>query len=134
MNIGINQGVGQIAAFLYDEKTEYFNEVVIQGDQYRHGINVKVPVQSSKIKSQEEIWKKVDGPNNTFLNSFPCNTTIYPEKPKNTRTAPFLGYNHDYIYKYTKISEWQKPPVENLLVLKVMADDITAQVRQLKTK
>jgi hypothetical protein len=25
--------------------------------------------------------------------AFPCNTTIYPEKAKNTRTAPFLGYN-----------------------------------------
>lgn len=107
LNYNIFKGVGQAAAWIYTDKTENgdIHEVVIQGNQYRHGINKKTDIKSKdedeKIESQKHIWDEL------HKNSFDANfleTLTMPDTPKKGRQAPFNGYGPDYVYRYDVVT------------------------------
>jgi hypothetical protein len=123
LNYNIFRGVGQAAAWLYTNTNNATNgdihEIVIQGNQYRHGINSwKHKLNGDdKILSQQNIWNELnkDAFDANFLNS-----PTMPQKPTKSRTNPFNGYGPDYIYRYDVIKD---ETVEQLLDR--MVPDIT---------
>ena len=135
LNQNIFRSVGQAAAFLYlkDGDNNDIYEIVVQGIQYRHGINScrLANYRQEKVQSQNILW-------NTFnqhpfekeflsLSNVLTNLVVQPpQKRKNNKSKiqkidNFCGYNHDYVYKYKDIS---KLSVKDLL--EVMAKDIIA--------
>lgn len=142
INVTINQGNGQIAAWICcdrdkekDGKTNMF-EIVIQGNQYRHGINQECV--DKENQGPERLNELYDRLNNhledqrpiKFLNfegefSIGANLTTQPDpdKQKNHRrnksqdpvvqkSGPFDCYGEDYIYRYKKIDNI---PISQLL-------------------
>ena len=117
LNVDIYQGVGQAAAWI-KKGDKYIYEIVIQGDQYRHGIHANLDSDklcSTKIETQENIWGNLIQKQRDFLNKckFPDR-----EKKKKGREIPLNGYDYEYIYRYDKIEK----NVEDLL--KKMRKDI----------
>lgn len=137
INVTINQGNGQIAAWICDRdkekdgKTNMF-EIVIQGNQYRHGINQEcVDTKNQGPERLNELYDRLsqlrDQRSKEFLN-FECNFSIganptLPNKTKNHRknksqdpvvqkSGPFDCYGEDYIYRYKKIDNI---PISQLL-------------------
>ena len=108
LNVNINQGEGQAAIFLYDQKSDDIYDFVIQGYQYRHGINSlrHHPPCKDKDKSRNKLWKAIQkNPNDkTFLNKILCYTTL-PTIVKGAKTGAYCGYDHNYIYKYIKYND-----------------------------
>lgn len=114
LNVAINQGTGQAAAWIKKE-SEFIYEIVIQGDQYRHGINAKHLVKNNdKIKSQEYIREQLNNKQVEFLSN--CS---FPNKCKKSRKYPLNGYGFEYIYRYDSIGDKK---VNELL--ERMADEI----------
>ena len=132
INVAINQGNGQIAAWICDRdkekdgKTNMF-EIVIQGNQYRHGINLEC-IDTEKQVRPDRLNELYDRLNNhledqrpiKFLNfeddfSIGADLTTQPYKQKNHRrnksqdfvlkSGPFDCYGEDYIYRYKKIDK-----------------------------
>ena len=105
LNYNIFKGVGQAAAWIYTDKTENgdIHEVVIQGNQYRHGINSLRHRfgEVDKIMNQQHIWEELR------KDSFDANffeTLTMPSKPKKNRTDAYNGYGPDYVYRYDVIT------------------------------
>lgn len=133
LNIDINQGNGQIAAWICDNKNNVF-EIVIQGDQYRHGINQRMILTPSKIKGERlnELYDKLkqlsDKRPLEFLN-FNGNNNVEPHTIKKFRdknstlmkSGPFNCYGEDYIYRYIEANNHST----NML-LTMMLNDINA--------
>ena len=136
LNVDVNQGVGQIAAWIYDKDGADGNtfEIVIQGRQYRHGISQRL--KATPQAENKFVWLNIlyDELKNSFkdafdflnfknFNSIGC---VKPDKAgafKNsggiTKNGPFCCYDNSYIYRYVD--------VKNLIVkdlLKKMSDDI----------
>ena len=128
LNFNIFRGVGQAAAFIYhnnDDKGD-IHEIVIQGNQYRHGINSHrfkgATTQKDNIIKLNELWKACqnDEKDKLFLNKIMGDNIVQPVTPnKETKDGAFNGYNDDYVYRYVKI---EKKNVSELLSL--MAEDI----------
>lgn len=89
LNWNVFKAVGQIAAFLYNGNKE-IREIVIQGNQYRHGINY-YDKQRENI-TLDEIWEEVG--KSDFI------TQIEHEGKK---TKDHCQYKPDYVYVYNKI-------------------------------
>ena len=124
LNVDMNQGNGQIAAWICDDdqRDEKDNmaanafEVVIQGNQYRHGINqqnINIPGEKDKARLNElydRLSKIQDNRPLDFLN-FNSRNDVRPEKPgkhkksPHRKTGPFDCYGEDYVYRYTIIDE-----------------------------
>lgn len=127
LNYNIFRGVGQAAAWLYTSTCnsidENIYEIVIQGNQYRHGINsCRYALKGvDKIKSQQNIWNELN--KNQFDADF-LQTLKKPEKAKKNRSNAFNGYGNEYIYRYDLID---KETVTGLLDR--MVDDITKVYR-----
>ena len=135
LNQNIFRSVGQAAAFLYREDGDNNDifEIVVQGNQYRHGINSRrlADYSKEKVESQNNLWQSLD--KKQFEKKFLSLSDVLPDsdpqpkyKRKNNKSkiekkGIFCGYNHDYVYKYKDIS---KLLVKNLL--EVMAEDIIA--------
>ena len=135
LNQNIFRSVGQAAAFLYREDGDNNDifEIVVQGNQYRHGINScrLADYRKEKVESQNNLWQSLD--KKQFEKKFLSLSDVLPDsdpqpkyKRKNNKSkiekkGIFCGYNHDYVYKYKDIS---KLLVKNLL--EVMAEDIIA--------
>ena len=135
LNQNIFRSVGQAAAFLYREDGDNNDifEIVVQGNQYRHGINSRrlADYSKEKVESQNNLWQSLD--KKQFEKKFLSLSDVLPDsdpqpkyKRKNNKSKIekidiFCGYNHDYVYKYKDIS---KLLVKNLL--EVMAEDIIA--------
>ena len=123
LNYNIFRGVGQAAAWLYTSTSnsidDNIHEIVIQGNQYRHGINsCRYSIKGGdKIKSQQNIWNELN--KNQFDADF-LNTLSKPDKAKKSRLNAFNGYGNEYIYRYDLIG---KEKVTDLL--NRMVDDIT---------
>jgi hypothetical protein len=134
LNQNIYNSVGQIAAFIYREDGNDNNvyEIVIQGNQYRHGIDsIRLADKSKgKIGSQNILWNNFkDMPfESEFLSMSKIDKIDGDSKPKIIRenkksdvqkVAPFCGYDYGYIYRYKDIGE------KNVAdLLDIMADDI----------
>ncbi len=94
----IQRGTGMIAAYIYKKNNtnDYIYEVVIQGDQYRHGIN------SNSYKSVSELWEKVEEDGFMFR--------------KNAGKNKYNKYGNEYVYRYEKIENpREKNNVKDLL-------------------
>ena len=112
LNQNIFRSVGQIAAFIYKSHNDKgdIHEIVIQGDQYRHGINSQERGNKGKEKvdSQNRLWESVQqNPSELdFLNNILSGHETLPQITKNSKkgekVGPFNGYNHDYVYRYVK--------------------------------
>lgn len=119
LNTSINQGVGQAAVFMHlqDGKPVNNYEIVIQGKQYRHGINSKEGKGCSDyISAQEKIYDNITDVDKNFLEFvfFPWDenvksdeTDILPLEPKKNkygeRKKALNGYDTTYIYKHIDI-------------------------------
>lgn len=128
LNVNIFNAVGQIGALIWDGKGDIY-EVVIQGEQYRHGIN---PIEKEKGKDKREMLDKMwqrhlkDPMANQFLNKV---LDIEPHECKNKdKEGPYNEYDDAYIYRYVSYKDLDLK-VENLLA--VMADDIVATYKTL---
>ena len=127
LNYNIFRGVGQAAAWLYTNTgnsiDDNIHEIVIQGNQYRHGINsYRYALKDvDKIKSQQNIWNELN--KNQFDANF-LQALKKPEKAKKNRNNAFNGYGNEYIYRYDLID---KETVTGLLDR--MVDDITKVYR-----
>ena len=110
LNVNIYNGEGQAAIFLYDAKTDDIYEFVIQGEQYRHGINSErhSPYFKDKENSRCKLWNAIQKvpKDKSFLNTILCYNTS-PYNNKRTKIGPFCGYDHNYVYKYIKYNETQ---------------------------
>ena len=129
LNQNIFRSVGQLAAFIYkshDDKGD-IHEIVIQGDQYRHGINSQERGNKGKEKvdSQNRLWESIQQrPSELdFLNNIFSGVETLPKTAKTSKkvqkVGPFNGYNHDYVYRYVKCD---KMTVNELL--DIMATDV----------
>lgn len=112
LNQNIFRSVGQIAAFIYkshNDKGDIY-EIVIQGDQYRHGINSQERGNrdKDKVESQNLLWESIlQRPSELdFLNNILSGNETLPKTAKTSKkvqkVGPFNGYNHDYVYRYVK--------------------------------
>lgn len=108
LNWNVFRAVGQVAAYLYNGGVQIY-EIVIQGDQYRHGINYYDP-KNTNI-SLQDIWKKVK--NDDFMKGI----TYAGRKNKDHGQ-----YEPDYVYVYERI---QGIKISNLLDR--MVNDILKQ-------
>lgn len=127
LNWNVYNSVGQIAAFIYNGGHEIY-EIVIQGPQYRHGINYLIEVNGDfqsldikKGKSQLKIWDIVKSYD--FMQGF-----NYPDDKKE-----YCGYDTEYIYRYNKYAE-EKYGGNIQSLLMHMADDIEYFVKKFKCK
>ena len=147
LNTSINQGAGQAAVFihLHDNKPVNNYEIVIQGNQYRHGINSRINSNKGagqdKIAAQERILSESVNDNNdngSFLNFQILSSTLYsehdvlPQIPKKVkgqkRNEALNGYDTTCIYKHIDI-------IKGTLVkdlLPHMADDIIETIKTFK--
>lgn len=132
LNLGYNQGNGQIAAWIYSQKESQTRtyEIVIQGKQYRHGIGQKQDKASNntaKGKMLNGLWmtlKNVDS-DLKFLNLERVSELLSVVRPIEVRpiegkdynfrfknedgeqigkSGPFDCYGDSYVYRYIDIS------------------------------
>ena len=91
LNVAMNQGNGQIAAWICDRNMNTF-EIVIQGDQYRHGIN-QIGIKKSKSKEIENDYYQVKENDRAFFNHFVLNW-LYGrlEKLQDVNAYNFLNF------------------------------------------
>lgn len=145
INVAINQGNGQIAAWICDcnkkvngKKMTNMFEIVIQGNQYRHGINqenisVEVPDKYNKLNAlYNRLPQLPDKRPIEFLNfQGAYNAGNYlgisplPNKIKNfqkkciPKSGPFNCYNDAYIYRYKEIDDISIGELLNWMVREV---------------
>lgn len=113
LNVDINQGNGQIAAWICDNKGNVF-EIVIQGNQYRHGINqigIGTKAKDRYYRLNELYSRLLDLPDKnaySFLNFYGSNdvepkTNKLFQKTKISKQGPFNCYDESYLYRYIKV-------------------------------
>lgn len=117
LNTSINQGVGQAAVFMHlqDGKVANNHEIVVQGKQYRHGINSREGKGcSDNISAQEKIYDNITDVDKNFLEfvNFPWDEEgetpkALPLEPQSNkygeRKIALNGYDTTYIYKHIDI-------------------------------
>lgn len=131
----IQQGSGMIAAYVYKERNcDYIYEIVIQGNQYRHGINSKVKSdititslkpdcsedEKEEAKKLQKLWKAMSDYDSNFFQVIHNCTKTCPENHYNK-------YAPEYVYKYVKLKE--NEIVEDLI--DAFAEDIKGVVSKL---
>lgn len=108
LNWNVFRAVGQVAVYLYNGGEQIY-EIVIQGDQYRHGINY-YDLKDKNI-SLQGIWKKVQ--NDDFMNAI---------QHAGRKNKNYGQYKPDYVYVYERI---QSTKISDLLDR--IVDDIRKQ-------
>ena len=117
LNWNVFNAVGQIAAFIYRGGNEIY-EIVIQGSQYRHGINyydannlqLKTWIQNKNDQAISAIWSIV-GKNN-FMKEYYWNQQLQQFNTKYKKGKAYCQYKPDYVYRYWDIS---KEKIDDLL-------------------
>lgn len=110
LNWNVFNAVGQIAAFIHNGSKEIY-EIVIQGDQYRHGINyydetdsnLKSLINSKSDEAIEEIWSKVC--ENDFIKNYYWDGKSEALNTKYKKGKEYCQYKPDYVYRYLNISQ-----------------------------
>lgn len=130
LNVDMNQGNGQIAAWIKDESGNTF-EVVIQGNQYRHGIAQRhdTPTAKNRYDRLNILYERImrSPAPNEFLN-FKGDIKIEPKKCGHfqktviDRKGPFRSYDDSYLYRYRFINN--NDSIESLM--NEMVKDIKA--------
>lgn len=115
LNVDMNQGNGQIAAWVKDVIGNTF-EVVIQGNQYRHGIAqcYDTPSAKNRYERLNMLYVRVENSSapKSFLNFKDRNDlSIEPKKAGRfqktdiDRKGLFRSYDHSYLYRYRIIGK-----------------------------
>ena len=141
LNVNVFNSVGQIGALVWTGKeNDDIYEVIIQGGQYRHGINQyttqsKQPKENGKkSKADRDIlngmWNRFssDEPSKSFLFVTRKGAGYFPidaDQDKG-KDGPYDDYDNGYIYRYFKCDGWKVS-----FLLKYMADDIVDIARKL---
>lgn len=96
LNVAMNQGNGQIAAWICDRNMNTF-EIVVQGDQYRHGIN-QIGIKKSKSKEIENDYYQVKENDRASFKHFVLNW-LYGrlENLQDVNAYNFLNFLDDFI-------------------------------------
>lgn len=110
LNWNVFNAVGQIAAFIHNGSNEIY-EIVIQGDQYRHGINyydendsnLKSLINSKSDKAIEEIWSRVC--ENDFIKNYYWGRKSEALNTEYKKQKTYCQYKPDYVYRYLNISQ-----------------------------
>lgn len=131
LNWNVFNAVGQIAAFIYRGGNEIY-EIVIQGNQYRHGINyyddsdpqLKNWIHNKNDEAITEIWKRVG--KNSFMNEYYWEPDLQPFNKQYRKEKPYCQYKPDYVYRYWDIS---KENIDDLL--KGMVEDIQYTIQHI---
>jgi hypothetical protein len=131
LNWNVFNAVGQIAAFIYRGGNEIY-EIVIQGNQYRHGINyydasdtqLKSWIQSKNVKAITKIWNRVH--KNSFMNGYYWEQHLQPFNKQYREGKQYCQYKPDYVYRYRDIS---KEKIGDLL--KGMVEDIQYTIQHI---
>ena len=135
LNVNVFNAVGQVGALVWTGKeNDDIYEVIVQGDQFRHGINQATPDSVPKRPKQRDILNKMwirlnmADPSKSFLNEIRTGSVHYPKKAdeKKNKKGPYDDYDNGYVYRYIKCDKWT---VRELL--KNMADDIKDIAQQL---
>ena len=131
-NQTINQGEGMIAAWFEKEDgpNKDIYEIVIQGHQYRHGINAERFKDNSagKIASQNNLYKNFDDSMKAFMNKIPLEGELKPTEIKITKNqdaqkiAAFNGYDYGYIYKYKSITNESVKELIDIMIEDIIAN------------
>lgn len=131
-NQTINQGEGMIAAWFEKEDgpNKDIYEIVIQGHQYRHGINAERFRDNSagKIASQNNLYKNFDDSMKAFMNEIPLEGELKPTEIKITKNqdaqkiAAFNGYDYGYIYKYKSITNESVKELIDIMIEDIIAN------------
>ena len=106
LNWNVFNAVGQIAAFIHNGSNEIY-EIVIQGDQYRHGINyyaedLKSLINSKSDQAIEEIWSRVC--ENDFIKNYYWDGKSEALNTEYKKQKAYCQYKPDYVYRYLNIS------------------------------
>lgn len=140
LNVNVFNGVGQVGALVWDGgnsvKRDLY-EVIVQGEQFRHGIGQEKESSSSKEKDWDrlnEMWDRLNKDRNSLSFSFLHNILgktdpgIIPEnankKEKNGR--PYDAYDNGYIYRYIPCGDWNA-----LTLLESMSKDVEEIAKKL---
>ncbi|MBO4536035.1 MAG: PD-(D/E)XK nuclease family protein [Bacteroidales bacterium] len=115
LNANIFSGAGQAAACIYEgprnDRTGGYGdiyEIVVQGDQYRHGINQYQVEKHQKGNKDDQkklaaMWQKLTEDPTTFSSKFLKQDIMGCQMHQQQGEKPFNSYNNDYVYKYVKI-------------------------------
>ena len=159
LNVAMNQGNGQIAAWICDSDNKDKDgkpisntfEIVIQGDQYRHGIN-QMDINPEEAKTMPKIdrlnalYDRIENGLDdcdpflflNFAGEFNCfdfkSKDIRPDankkvhyfrnKDKTEKSGPFDCYSDSYIYRYGKINNYKDETFKVDKLLETMVADI----------
>jgi hypothetical protein len=134
LNVDINQGNGQIAAWIYDasapkEKNGNTFEIVIQGNQYRHGISqcFKKKKNSPKLTGDARcnrlnmLYERIENSRSAAQFLGLKDIVFLPAQKGNFRKStinkdgPFNCYDDSYIYRYITLGEGIKDEISSLL-------------------
>lgn len=133
LNVDMYNATGQIAAWIADGHENTF-EIVIQGNQYRHGINQRgiliTPKPKDKYAKLNALYSRLNKnftKADDFLNRFPHFKTkvVQPNEATNYRgtkkikAGPFNCYEDVCIYRYVDVSD-----AKISILLEAMIDEI----------
>ena len=138
LNVNVFNGVGQVGALVWDGgKTGMRDlyEVIVQGEQFRHGIGQNPS--SSKEKDWDrlnEMWDRLNKDPNSLSFSYLHNILdmtdpdIIPENAnkKEKKGRPYDAYDSGYIYRYIPCGDWKA-----LTLLENMSKDIEEIAKKL---
>lgn len=139
LNVNVFNSVGQIGALVWTgKKKDDIYEVIVQGGQYRHGINQNTTAQKrpkvNGMKSKKErmilnnMWTRLSStdPSKTFLTTIWPGTVHYPQQPdaKKGKTGPYDDYDNGYIYRYIAY-DW---------IVSVLLDNMVKDIQDIANK
>jgi hypothetical protein len=138
LNVNVFNGVGQVGALVWDGgKTGMCDlyEVIVQGEQFRHGIGQNPS--SSKEKDWDrlnEMWDRLnkdpDSLSYSYLHNILDKTDpdIIPESAnkKEKVDRPYDAYDSGYIYRYIPCGDWNA-----LTLLENMSKDVEEIAKKL---
>ena len=105
LNYTIQSGTGMVAAFIYKKGNngDKIIEVVIQGDQYRHGVNSPRYKMEHCEKSEKlsKLWNDVSY--DDYMKQT-VDKVIFLDEYKNDQKE-YCIYGDDYVYRYFKIDD-----------------------------
>ncbi len=116
LNVNVFNAVGQVGALVWTgEENDDIYEVIVQGDQFRHGINQATPESVPKRPKQRtilnEMWTRLNkaDPSKSFLNEIRKGIVHYPKKIDldKKKNGPYDDYDNGYIYRYIKCDKWK---------------------------
>lgn len=123
LNVNVFNSVGQVGALIWTgKKKSDIYEIIIQGDQYRHGINqyTTVPKKPKQRNRLNLMWSRLAKaePSKSFLHRIGEETKLTPQvaDTKKKKIGPYNDYDNGYVYRYINCKDWKVPVLlENMV-------------------